>query len=283
MNGKVYLVGAGPGDPELLTLKALRLLRTADVVLHDDLVTPEILQLISPLAQVQNVGKRAGSKNVSQEEINFLMIAHATTGLKVIRLKSGDPLIFGRAGEEIEALRGSSIEYEIVPGVTSVLGAAAAAGIPLTHRQISSTLILATGHQAPGKHRDQDGDQDRGVHKNKNKDKDKEKGDWSKFGAAGSTLILYMPGQDYARLKAKLKAVGFAVDTPCAIISKATTPAQRIHRTTLAGLHLTPTLAAPTLLVIGEVVALADRSLVASPGISTFPSQESFTSPESLA
>ena len=131
MNGKVYLVGAGPGDPELLTVKALRLLRTADVVLHDDLVTPEILQLISPNAEVQNVGKRCGVKTIRQEEINFLMVARAASGLEVVRLKSGDPLIFGRAGEEIEALRHSDVEYEIVPGVTSALGAAAAAGIPL--------------------------------------------------------------------------------------------------------------------------------------------------------
>ncbi len=107
MNGKVYLVGAGPGDPELLTVKALRLLRTADVVLHDDLVAPEILKLISPAAQVQNVGKRCGSKTIRQEEINFLLVTLAASGLQVVRLKSGDPLIFGRAGEEIEALRAS--------------------------------------------------------------------------------------------------------------------------------------------------------------------------------
>src|SRR6202140_2967152 len=148
MSGKVYLVGAGPGDPELLTLKALRLLRTADVVFHDDLVTPEILRLISPTAEVQNVGKRCGSKAIRQEEINFLMVTRAAAGLQVVRLKSGDPLIFGRAGEEIEALRRSNIEYEIVPGVTSALGAAAAAGLPLTHRRASSTLVLIAGHCA---------------------------------------------------------------------------------------------------------------------------------------
>src|SRR5271168_1652262 len=148
MNGKVYLVGAGPGDPELLTVKALRLLRAADVVLYDDLVAPEILQLISPQAEVQNVGKRAGSKAIRQEEISFLLVARAAVGLQVVRLKSGDPLIFGRAGEEIEALRRSKIEYEIVPGVTSALGAAAAAGIPLTHRGASSTIVLTAGHRA---------------------------------------------------------------------------------------------------------------------------------------
>src|SRR5208282_484880 len=148
MSGKVYLVGAGPGDPELLTVKALRLLRTADVVLHDDLVTSEILKLISSTAEVRNVGKRSGSKTIRQEEINFLMVTLAASGRQVLRLKSGDPLIFGRAGEEIAALRRANIEYEIVPGVTSALGAAAAAGIPLTHRQASSTLVLTTGHRA---------------------------------------------------------------------------------------------------------------------------------------
>src|SRR3984885_7611390 len=148
MNGKVYLEGAGPGDPELLTVKALQLLRTAYVVLHDDLITPGILQLISLAAEVQNVGKRCGSKTIRQEEINFLMVTRAASGLKVVRLKSGDPLIFGRAGEEIAALRRANIPYEIVPGVTSALGAAAAAGIPLTHRQISNTLVLTAGHRA---------------------------------------------------------------------------------------------------------------------------------------
>ena len=150
MKGKVYLVGAGPGDPELLTVKALRVLQTADAVLHDDLVAPEILKLIPPTAQVHNVGKRCGKKKILQEEINYLMVALAETGLRVVRLKSGDPLIFGRAGEEIESLRRANIPFEIVPGVTSALGAAAAAQIPLTHRRASSALVFLTAHQAPG-------------------------------------------------------------------------------------------------------------------------------------
>src|SRR5262249_10894931 len=142
MKGKVFLVGAGPGDPELLTLKALRLLRTADAVLHDDLVAPEILQLISPKAQLHNVGKRCGKTKILQGEINYLMIALAASGLRVVRLKSGDPLIFGRAGEEVESLRRASVPFEIVPGVTSALGAAAVAQIPLTHRRASSSLVF---------------------------------------------------------------------------------------------------------------------------------------------
>jgi uroporphyrin-III C-methyltransferase len=240
MNGKVYLVGAGPGDPELLTVKALRLLRTADVVLHDDLVTPEVLRLISPAAEVHNVGKRCGSKTIRQEEINFLMVTRAASGLQVVRLKSGDPLIFGRAGEEIEALRRSNIEYEIVPGVTSALGAAAAAGIPLTHRRASSTLVLTAGHRASA---DDDAD-------------------WSQFAAAESTLVVYMPGTNYEEISSRLKAAGFAKETPCAIISRATTPAQRIYRSTVSDLGNAPRVASPTLLVVGEVVKFADRNLV---------------------
>ena len=204
MRGKVYLVGAGPGDPDLLTIKALRLLQTADVVLHDDLVSPEILKLISPVAEVQNVGKRCGSKAIRQEEINFLMVARAAGGSKVIRLKSGDPLIFGRAGEEMEALQRSNIEYEIVPGITSALGAAAAAGIPLTHRQESSTLVLTAGHRAPGS-------PDEG---------------WRAFASSQTTLVVYMPGCGYREIARRLADAGFAPDTPCAIISKATTPEQ---------------------------------------------------------
>ncbi|MGA7925066.1 MAG: uroporphyrinogen-III C-methyltransferase [Candidatus Sulfotelmatobacter sp.] len=240
MNGKVYLVGAGPGAPELLTVKALQLLRTADVVLHDDLITPGILQLISLRAEVQNVGKRCGSKTIRQEEINFLMVTRAASGLKVVRLKSGDPLIFGRAGEEIAALRRANIPYEIVPGVTSALGAAAAAGIPLTHRQTSSTLVLTAGHRAS----------------------ENASADWSRLNGAESTLVIYMPGSNYVEISSRLAAAGFAQETPCAIISRATTPEQQIHRTTVSDLPHAPRLAPPTLLVVGEVVKFADPSLV---------------------
>lgn len=241
MKGKVYLVGAGPGDPELLTLKALRVLQTADAVLHDDLVSPEILKLIPAWAQVHNVGKRCGKKNMVQEEINFLMIALADSGLRVIRLKSGDPMIFGRAGEEIEALRRAGVPYEIVPGVTSALGAASAAQIPLTHRRASSALVFITAHQASGS----------------------EAANWSMLAGSGATLVIYMPGQNYSAVGAKLKAAGLTGETPCAVISRATTPYQRTHRTTLSELAGTPQLAAPTLLVVGEVVRFADPVLLA--------------------
>jgi len=236
MKGKVYLVGAGPGDPELLTLKALRVLRAAEAVLHDDLVGPEILRLIPPAAQVLNVGKRCGQKKIVQEEINFLMVALAESGLRVIRLKSGDPMIFGRAGEEIEVLRRASVPFEVVPGVTSALGAAAAAEIPLTHRRASSALVLITAHQALGS----------------------EAADWNKLAGSGATLVIYMPGRDYSPVVAKLKAAGVKDSTPCAVISRATTLEQRTHRTTIERLEGAPRFAAPSLLVVGEVVRFAD-------------------------
>jgi uroporphyrin-III C-methyltransferase len=242
MKGKVYLVGAGPGDPELLTLKALRLLRTADAVLHDDLVAPEILRLVPSTAQIHNVGKRCGKKKILQGEINCLMVALAASGLRVVRLKGGDPLIFGRAGEEIEALRGSDIPFEIIPGVTSAMGAAAAAQIPLTHRRASDALTLITAHRAS----------------------EKDASDWSKFVGSGATLAIYMPGQNYSDIAKRLTAAGLAGDTPCAVISRATTKYQRTHRTTVLDLPRTPQLAAPTLLVVGEVVSLSDPVAIAA-------------------
>jgi len=239
LKGKVYLVGAGPGDPELLTLKALRLLQSAEAVLHDDLVAPEILQLIPSSAQIHNVGKRCGKKKILQGEINDLMVALAASGLRVVRLKGGDPLIFGRAGEEIETLRRHNIAFEIVPGVTSAMGAAAAAQIPLTHRRASSALVLITAHRASEKDA-------------------AEKDAWSQFVASGATLVIYMPGQNYSDIAQRLRTAGLAGETPCAVISRATTKYQRTHRTTVLDLHRSPQLAAPTLLVVGDVVRMAD-------------------------
>ncbi len=251
MNGKVYLVGAGPGDPELLTLKALRLLRTAQAVLHDDLVAPEILQLIPPTAQIYNVGKRCGTKKIRQDEINSLMVALANFGLCVVRLKGGDPLIFGRAGEEIEALRANAIPFEIVPGITSAFGAAAAAEIPLTHRRASSALVFITAHLAAGKNASEKDPLGKS-------DPEKDARDWNKLVSSGATLVIYMPGQDYAEIAKRLTAAGLPGKTPCAVVSRASTKFQQTHRTTVRNLDRTPHLAAPTLLVVGEVVALAN-------------------------
>ena len=239
MKGKVYLVGAGPGDPELLTLKALRLLRSAGAVLHDGLVSPEILALAAFSARIYNVGKRCGQKSTRQEEIHFLMIALASTGLQVVRLKGGDPLIFGRAGEEMDALARAGIPYEIVPGITSALGAAAAANIPLTDRRRSSALILLTGHNAGN---------------------DSEP-DWKQFVRADATLVIYMPGQDYRATARKLKQAGLAGTKPCAIISRATTPDQQTYRTSLSELSKAPSFPAPTLLIVGEVAGAAREDL----------------------
>src|ERR1700691_3866280 len=191
MTGKVYLVGAGPGDPELLTIKALRLLQSCEAVLHDDLVSPEILKLVSPTAQIHKVGKRCGKKRILQGEINCLMVALAASGLRVVRLKGGDPLIFGRAGEEIEELRRNNIPFEIVPGVTSAMGAAAAAQIPLTDRRASSALVFITAH-----------------HSSETKASEKDGSDWSKFVGSGATLVIYMPGQNYSNIALRLQSRG---------------------------------------------------------------------------
>jgi uroporphyrin-III C-methyltransferase len=242
MKGTVYLVGAGPGDPELLTVKASRLLQSAEAVLYDDLVALEILQLVPPTARLHNVGKRCGKKKIRQEEINFLMVALATAGFRVVRLKSGDPLIFGRAGEEIEALREAGVPYEIVPGVTSALAGAAAAAIPLTHRRISSAVIFVTAHQASAS----------------------EVADWKKFVGSGSTLVIYMPGRDYADLSRKLRSAGLAEETPCAVLSQVGTARQRMYRSTIFDFADVPHVETPSLLIVGGVVALADDGSLAS-------------------
>lgn len=235
MTGKVYLVGAGPGDPELLTLKALKLLKSADVVLHDDLISPEILAFIPSSTEVQNVGKRFGQKKISQSEINSLLVQNALLGLQVVRLKSGDPLIFGRAGEEIEALRAAGIEFEIVPGVTAAFGAAANAQIPLTHRQVSSAVVLVTGHHAATD----------------------EFADWPAKIPTDATVVVYMPGYNYESTAKQLEKAGVPSTTPCAILSQATLPNEQVHITTVEELHRSPRLPSPTLLVVGEVVRLA--------------------------
>jgi uroporphyrin-III C-methyltransferase len=235
MKGKVYLVGAGPGDPELLTIKAYRLLRIADVVLYDDLVSPEILKLVSPGAQLRNVGKRCGKKKITQQEINFLMITLAESAHRVVRLKSGDPLIFGRLGEEVEALRRAGIDFEIVPGVTAGFGAAASLEIPLTDRHASPALVLITGHRA--------------SHNPDN--------DWSNYVASGATLVIYMPGHEYSQIASRLMKAGLSGETPCAIVSRASTAQQQSLVTTVAQLSVSQTLPAPTILIVGEVVRSA--------------------------
>jgi uroporphyrin-III C-methyltransferase len=236
--GKVFLVGAGPGDPELLTLKAAKALRSADVILHDELVSAEILALIPSQTQVINVGKRSGEKSTVQEEINRLLVDHALLGLQVVRLKGGDPFIFGRGGEELEALRRAGIETEVVPGVSAAFGAAAGLQVPLTHREISSTLILVTGSSQKSEHIN----------------------NWPEKLPSNSTIVVYMPGRDLAALRQRLLISGVSPQTPCAIISNATTEFEQVHITNVASLSESPSLAAPRLVVVGEVVRFAEQS-----------------------
>lgn len=234
-SGKVFLVGAGPGDPELLTLKAAKLLRAAEVVLHDELVSPEILRLIPSSADLVNVGKRSGQPSAPQSTINHLLVQYALLGLRVVRLKGGDPFIFGRGGEEMEVLRQAGIEVEVVPGVTAALGAAAAVQVPLTHRELSSTLVLVTGSSKQSNHI----------------------ANWPDRLPSNATVVVYMPG-DLGLLQSRLLASGVSPATPCAIISEATTESEQTHMTKVSDLANSPAMAAPKLLVIGEVVRLAD-------------------------
>jgi len=232
MMGKVYLIGAGPGDPELLTLKAARLLASADVVLHDALVSDAVLAKISPVAEIINVGKRAGQKLLTQDEINALLVSYGRRRPAVVRLKGGDPSIFGRAGEEIEALRKAGIEYEIVPGISAALGAAAAAGISLTDRRVASQILLTTFS--------------RGIDGNAM--------DWGCV-TSTTTLVLYMPGADYAEVSERLLAGGLPADLPCVIVSHATDSQQQVRWSSVAQLASEEKLPAPALLIVGRVAS----------------------------
>lgn len=234
MAEKVYLVGAGPGDPELLTRKAWRVLQSASVVLHDDLVSSEILSVLPPTAQRVNVGKRCGARGISQPEINQLMVQLARAGKIVVRLKGGDPLLFGRAGEEMEALRAADIEFEIVPGVTAALGAAASARISLTDRRHASRVVFVTAHREGGT----------GLRDERHV-------------AADTTYVIYMPGHRYAGLAAELQAAGIGAEIPCAVISRATSADENIFRTTVGQLPECPAAASPSLLVVGTVAGIA--------------------------
>jgi len=230
--GKVYLVGAGPGDPELLTVKAARLLSQADVVFHDSLVSAEILRLVACDARVIDVGKRCGRKLLTQDEINSLLVSAAANHEVVIRLKGGDPLIFGRAGEEIEALRNAGVEFAVVPGITAALGAAAAAGISLTDRRAASQVVFSTFS--------------RGT--------DGASMDWGAITSA-TTLALYMPGPNYAEVAHRLREGGLPGDLPCVVVSNATRAGQQIRWTSVAGLALEEKLPAPALLIVGRVAS----------------------------
>ncbi len=220
--GKVYLVGAGPGDPELLTVKASALLATADVIYHDDLVACKILEFAQANALVISVGKRCGAKRVTQGEINQKLVDSARRGLAVVRLKSGDPLIFGRASEEISALSAAGVPCEVVPGISAAFAAAAALGSSLTDRGIASSVLLLSGHHANEKNPE-----------------------------LAPTRAIYMPGPDLkARAKAWLES-GESPDLPCVLVSRVSQPDQEIVRMSLRDLLTTAAPASPAILLAG--------------------------------
>jgi uroporphyrin-III C-methyltransferase/precorrin-2 dehydrogenase/sirohydrochlorin ferrochelatase len=235
--GDVTLVGAGPGDPELLTLKALRALQDAEVILHDRLVPPEVLDLARRDAARICVGKAAGNIGSTQEEINALLIKLANQGKRVVRLKGGDPFVFGRGGEELQALAKAQINFSVVPGITAALGAAAYAGIPLTHRDFAHSVSFVTGHaQGEGP-----------------------EPDWRALAMPGATAVFYMGLARLDHIVEKLLEHGALGERPAGIIAQGTTANQRVVTATLAtirGVSSAASLESPALLVVGDVVAL---------------------------
>src|SRR5215469_11226247 len=211
--GHIYLAGAGPGDPDLLTVRAVQLIQTADVILPDDLVSDEILAIASPTALIIPVGKRCGQPRITQAGIHDLMLEHAREDRSVLRLKSGDPLVFGRAGEEIAFLREHNLPFEIIPGITAAFAVAAALKTPLTDRTKSSKLILATAHHAEGK-----------VELSPA---------WAGAFPTGATLVIYMPGRDFESLAQDLISSSTPPETPCTAVSRASTIDEQLHHATL--------------------------------------------------
>lgn len=238
--GTVHLVGAGPGDPDLLTLRATRLIMTARIIVHDGLVDPAILAMARPGTRMISVAKQRARHTMPQDAINALLVAEARAGNDVVRLKGGDPFVFGRGGEELEVLRAHGIPFEVIPGITAAVACAAYAGIPLTHRDHAQSLRLLTAHA-------QDGDADH---------------DWTALAQPQQTLAFYMGVSGLARLRDQLMAHGRAASTPFALVENGSRPEQRVIVGTLDEL---PELArrhavqAPALLVIGEVAAFATQ------------------------
>jgi uroporphyrin-III C-methyltransferase len=242
MRAKVYLVGAGPGDPELLTLKAVRLLRSADIVLHDALVSEEILQIARPNAQLVDVGKRVGEKRLTQDAINQLLVDLSSCADVIVRLKGGDPSIFGRAAEEMSALRQAGIEFEVVPGITAALAAAAQAGITLTDRQSAAGVIFLTAQQATGKGRT----------------------NIARYASQDSTLVIYMPTGHYREIRSDLIAAGVSPDTPCVVVVNASRPDHELLWTDIRELGSIAVLPSPALIIIGQVALCRNEVLVSS-------------------
>jgi len=239
--GTVYLVGAGPGDPDLLTLRAARLLARAELVVHDGLVDPAVLALAGPQARFVSVAKSRARHTLPQHEINALLVREALAGRDVVRLKGGDPFVFGRGGEEAEACHAAGVPVEVVPGVTSALGAAAAAQIPLTHRDAASVVSFVAG-------------QCKGLAEQ----------NWAGLAGIGRTLVIYMGVKTAPQIAEKLMADGLAPDMPLAVIENACRPEMRVLRGPLAGLPELVEQArvkSPALIIIGEVTAREDAAV----------------------
>ena len=245
--GAIWLLGAGPGDPDLLTVKALKVLQRADVVVHDGLVSEEILALAPAGARLLSVAKRKSRHSYSQEEINRMLVAFARDGLSVVRLKGGDPFIFGRGGEELLAAREAGVECHVVPGVTAALAASASAGAPLTHRGSAQAVTFVTGHAAP-KNDGRSGEPDL---------------DWASLATANHTVVIYMGLSMATPIAARLMAAGRAGSTPALIVENASRTDERRIVTTLAGLaDEAAALSGPAVLIVGEAMALAQSSKV---------------------
>lgn len=250
MTGKVYLVGAGPGDPGLMTLKGKTLLECADVVVYDALVSPAVLGMINPKAEAINAGKRRSAHSMSQETITTLLAEKAQTAAVIVRLKGGDPFIFGRGGEEMMALVAAGIEVEVVPGITSGVAAPAYAGIPLTHRDYSSSVTFVTGHESAGKYRPQV--------------------NWRAVAQGSETIVIYMGIHNLGRIVPELIAAGLPDTTPVALIRWGTRAEQEELLGSLATIleQVEATeFKAPAIAVIGKVVEVRSHLIPHSPQI----------------
>ena len=238
-SGTIYLVGAGPGDPDLLTLRAARLIESAELIVHDGLVDPAILAMARPDARLVSVAKQRAHHTLPQEDINALLVREALTGRDVVRLKGGDPFVFGRGGEEMEAAQAAGVRVEIIPGISAANGAAAASGIALTHREDASIVSFVAG-------------QCKGLSEQ----------DWAGLAGKGRTLVIYMGVKTAPQIAEKLMADGLAPDMPVAVIENACRPDMRVLRSALAGLPdmvEAEAVQSPALIVIGHVTARLNR------------------------